>query len=369
MAPSLFELINVNSKDKVDEGAVIQAAQQNPEDLDQIFEFDVSRYLVETQVCPLHKAIELELSTDVIASLISTFAIRQKVNLGWTALLWICRTDNPSYETLSVVLDAWPDAAREKDRHGYTPLHSICDNKSASLEMLSVVLNAWPDAARENAGSAGTPLHLICINESASLEMLSAVLNAWKEAAREKDRYGWTPLHNICINESASLETLSVVLNAWPEAAREKDEDSWNPLHLICTNESASLKMVQMITGEWVKGKENRTSHSVTSLINKMEQEDEVIRDDIKEFLHHLSFLFGESSQSNPSPRDIMTDFINTNWWNGVWLVINRHPSIAKTMKMQTIVMADFLSIAGKRLSLSSMTNMIKNEPDLLEGV
>mmetsp|Transcript_16083 Transcript_16083/g.23508 ORF Transcript_16083/g.23508 Transcript_16083/m.23508 type:complete len:343 (-) Transcript_16083:193-1221(-) len=342
MAPSLFELINVNSKDEVDEGAVIQAAQQNPEDLDQIFEFDVSRYLVETQVCPLHKAIELELSTDVIASLISTFAIRQKVNLGWTVLHWICRTGNPSYETLSVVLDA------------------------------------WPDAARENAGSAGTPLHLICINESASLEMLSAVLNAWTEAAREKDRYGWTPLHNICINESASLETLSVVLNAWPEAAREKDEDSWNPLHLICTNESASLKMVQTIADALVEGKGNRTSHSVISLISAVEYYlekdaddvyDEVIRDDIKKLLHHLSSLYKEDNQSNPSPREIMTHFINTSWWNGVWLVVNRHPSIAKTMKLQTTLMTDFLFTAGKRLSLASMMEVIKNEPDLLEGV
>jgi len=143
------------------------------------------------------------------------------------------------------------------------------------------------------------------------------VLKAYPEAAREKDRDGRTPLHRICGNERASLEMLSMVLKAYPEAARENF----------------------------------------------------VIRDDIKELFRHLSSLFEENNQSNPSLQDITTYFINTSWWNGVWLGIDRHPSIAKSMKLQTTVMADFLFTAGKRLSLASMTEVIKNEPDLLEGV
>eukprot|EP00957_Ditylum_brightwellii_P084975 6461723-Ditylum_brightwellii.AAC.1 len=52
-------------------------------------------------------------------------------------------------ETLSVVLNAWPKAARGKDYFDRTQLHSICGNESASLEMLSVFLNTQPRAARE----------------------------------------------------------------------------------------------------------------------------------------------------------------------------------------------------------------------------
>uniref|UniRef100_A0A7S2A0V2 Uncharacterized protein n=1 Tax=Ditylum brightwellii TaxID=49249 RepID=A0A7S2A0V2_9STRA len=265
MTPSLFKQLNVNSKDEVDEGAVIEAAQQNPNDIDRIFEFSWYR------CCPLHKALELELGDDVIKSLISPFAIRHK-----------------------------------------------------------------DDMLR-------TPLHIIC-------------------------------------GKGASLESLSMVLNAWPEAAREKDRDGRTPLHWICANESASYRMMQTILDEWLKAKENRTSHSVISLISETEEDEwdkhlfqdewgTDIRDDIKELFRHLSSLFEENNQSNPSLQDITTYFINTSWWNGVWLGIDRHPSIAKSMKLQTTVMADFLFTAGKRLSLASMAEVISNEPDLLEGV
>eukprot|EP00957_Ditylum_brightwellii_P042989 3256171-Ditylum_brightwellii.AAC.1 len=39
MALSVYKLLHVDSKDEVDEAAVIQAAQQNPKDLDRTFEF------------------------------------------------------------------------------------------------------------------------------------------------------------------------------------------------------------------------------------------------------------------------------------------------------------------------------------------
>uniref|UniRef100_A0A7S2A1C1 Uncharacterized protein n=1 Tax=Ditylum brightwellii TaxID=49249 RepID=A0A7S2A1C1_9STRA len=245
---------------------------------------------------------------------------------------------------------------------------------------MSMVLKAYPEAAREKDKWGRTPLHRICGNKSASLEMLSMVLKVYPEAAREKDEESYTPLHRICGNKSASLEMLSAVLNAWKEAAREKDRDGRTPLHWICANESASYRMMQTILDEWLKAKENRTSHSVISLISETEEDEwdkhlfqdewgTDIRDDIKELFRHLSSLFEENNQSNPSLQDITTYFINTSWWNGVWLGIDRHPSIAKSMKLQTTVMADFLFTAGKRLSLASMAEVISNEPDLLEGV
>eukprot|EP00957_Ditylum_brightwellii_P098691 7517696-Ditylum_brightwellii.AAC.1 len=79
--------------------------------------------------------------------------------------------------------------------------------------------------------------------------------------------------------------------------------------------------MIQIVADEWLKEKENRTSHSVISLISEVEDVlDRLgsthIRDDIKYLLHHLSSLFEEDNQSNSSPQDIMTYFINTSWWN-----------------------------------------------------
>uniref|UniRef100_A0A7S4S4Q3 Ankyrin repeat protein n=1 Tax=Ditylum brightwellii TaxID=49249 RepID=A0A7S4S4Q3_9STRA len=164
MTRSIFELLNVDSKDDVDEGAVIEAAQQNPNDIDRMFEFSWYR------CCPLHKALELELGDDVIKLLISPFAIRHKDNRLRTPLRIICEK-GASLESLSMVLKAYPEAARKKDRLGCAPLHNICVNESASLEMLSMILNTWPEAAREKDRDSKTPLHRICGNERASLKM------------------------------------------------------------------------------------------------------------------------------------------------------------------------------------------------------
>eukprot|EP00957_Ditylum_brightwellii_P123910 9445132-Ditylum_brightwellii.AAC.1 len=261
---SLFQLLDVHNKNEVDEGAVIQAARQNPEDLDRIFYFKNQNRKCCREGYPLHKAIELDLGIDVIKSLISPFAIRltDNLNLGWTALHRICQNDNPSLEVLSVVLKAYPEAAREKDYWDRTPLHLICGNRRASLEMVSMMMKAYPEAAREKDIHGCTPLHLICGNRRTSLGTLIAVLNAWPEATRKKDILGGTPLHLICGNRRASLEMLSTVLKAYPEAAREKDNRGSTPLHIMCVNKSASLKMVQTIADALVEGKGNRTSHS-----------------------------------------------------------------------------------------------------------
>eukprot|EP00957_Ditylum_brightwellii_P091689 6981658-Ditylum_brightwellii.AAC.1 len=200
--------------------------------------------------------------------------------------------------------------------------------------------------------------------------MVSAVLNAYPHAAREQDAYGRTPLHEICKNNRASLEMVSAVLNAYPHASRGQDHRGRTPLHEICGNSHASLEIVQKVLDEWLKTEENRSAHSVNSVISNIENVlERIIRGDIKELLFRLSSLLERNTQNNQSLKEIMTHFINTNWWNGVWLVIKMYPSVFKTLHLQTETKAFFLFTAGKRLSLASVTELIKNEPDLLEGV
>eukprot|EP00957_Ditylum_brightwellii_P061384 4659486-Ditylum_brightwellii.AAC.1 len=102
MAPSLFTLLDVSrrSKDKVDGSAVIKEAQQNPKDLDCIFDFGFL-----CQGCPLHQAIQLELGTDVITPLIIPFAIRHKDQFGFTALHWICCHERASLAMVHTIAD------------------------------------------------------------------------------------------------------------------------------------------------------------------------------------------------------------------------------------------------------------------------
>eukprot|EP00957_Ditylum_brightwellii_P151971 11572392-Ditylum_brightwellii.AAC.1 len=64
-----------------------------------------------------------------------------------------------------------------------------------------------------------------------------------------------------------------------------------------------------------------------------------------------------------------MDYFIHIQLWNGATLVLDSHPTVIKTMGLDTKVTADFLSTVGWRCSLTTMWEVIHNEQDLLEGV
>eukprot|EP00957_Ditylum_brightwellii_P157225 11966211-Ditylum_brightwellii.AAC.1 len=61
---SLYELLNLHLYDKVDEAAVIKAAQKNPEEVDRTFNYEYYSFGNRWEVCPLHQAIHLEVSID-----------------------------------------------------------------------------------------------------------------------------------------------------------------------------------------------------------------------------------------------------------------------------------------------------------------
>eukprot|EP00957_Ditylum_brightwellii_P035928 2722578-Ditylum_brightwellii.AAC.1 len=64
-----------------------------------------------------------------------------------------------------------------------------------------------------------------------------------------------------------------------------------------------------------------------------------------------------------------MNYFIRIQLWNGTSLVLDRNPTVIKTMGLDTKVMADFLCRVGQCCSLTTMWVVLCNEQDLLEGV
>mmetsp|Transcript_22360 Transcript_22360/g.33431 ORF Transcript_22360/g.33431 Transcript_22360/m.33431 type:complete len:146 (+) Transcript_22360:224-661(+) len=141
----------------------------------------------------------------------------------------------------------------------------------------------------------------MCTRRFVSLELLTTLLNPCPEAAKEKDNQGLTPLHWMCWNENASLDMVTTLLSAYPKAAREKGSWDNTPLLNVCSNKNAPLEIVQKVLNEWMRVKENRSSHSVNSLISDAEHWLGFMRGDIKELLCRLSSLFEEGNQNNPS--------------------------------------------------------------------
>eukprot|EP00957_Ditylum_brightwellii_P052174 3955536-Ditylum_brightwellii.AAC.1 len=62
-----------------------------------------------------------------------------------------------------------------------------------------------------------------------------------------------------------------------------------------------------------------------------------------------------------------MRFFIRFELWNGVAFVLDKHPTIVKTMDLDIKVMADFLSMVGRCCGLTTMWKVICNEQDLLK--
>jgi len=113
---------------------------------------------------------------------------------------------------------------------------------------------------------------------------------------------------------------ISLLLSPWPNAAREKDIDGWTPLHFACRSET-SLDAVQLLLDQWLKAAENRNSYSVDSLA------DNNTPMAISNLLSRVSSLFN-SNQNDATPHDIISFFININWWNGAFLVIDKYPTV-----------------------------------------
>uniref|UniRef100_A0A7S2EH71 Uncharacterized protein n=1 Tax=Ditylum brightwellii TaxID=49249 RepID=A0A7S2EH71_9STRA len=373
---SLFETLNHSNKDDVEYDAVIKAAQQNPEHVNQQYSFTRPE---EGQRFPLHQAIKLGLPYDVIEALSSPLALKQQVN--HQPPLHYALFCDASFDVVDLLLNKCPDAAKQQS--GWTPLHQACFS-GASVEVVRKLLEVWPNAARQTERyGVCAPLHYVIQNGS-SIDVLKILLEVYPAAAMIKDDEGDTPLHMACSQNNISLEVVSALLDIWPEAVCLENESfdemgtTWGgktPIQLACANENATLEVVQVLLDSWLKAKKNLASHNVNSLISQETP------DDVMEFLRYLSSLidiydppdeittYFTDRDENPPADEIITYFTDIDWLNGVWLVINTHPALTKTLEIPTSAMAEFLSAVGKCCSLKTMMVLIQNEPDLLEGV
>jgi len=241
---------------------------------------------------------------------------------------------------VSLVLSRWPDAIKEKDSHGWTPLHYVC-NQRASVDVISLLLSSWPDMIKQKDHRGCTPLHTACLFQ-ASPNVISLLLKSWPGATKEKNNLGHTPLHCAC-NNWTSVGVVSLLLSSWPAAIKEKDKYGKAPWH--CGSKYTSRTLIMHMRG---KG-DGKT---------------------LKILLFCVSSLYSdEKANDNPSLNDIMRFFINIEWWNGVLLLVDKHPSITKTLNLHTNIMPHFLSVVGKCCNLTTMWEIIENEQELLANV
>jgi len=200
--------------------------------------------------------------------------------------------------------------------------------------------------------------HISAEEPDASWEVVKILLGKHPKAAREKDADMNTPLH-LLAQQKAPLDLLSLFLRSWPDAITKRNKRGQTPLHYAFKN-GAPLEAIIPLLDKWLETTDHRHSSDLVFMQNHPLRE-------VNNLLNRVSGLFN-NEVLDTSPSDAATHFINIELWNGVLLVINKHPAITKDFNLHTNVMADFLSMVGKRCSLTAMWEVIINEQDLLGG-
>jgi len=290
---------------------------------------------------PLHQAIVLRLPLNAIDALSCPIALTEKCNrltaLHLAQSVASTEDHDASWEVVKLLLEKQPKSAREKYSNGKTSLHVLIEE--APLDVLSLLLRSWPDAAKEKDDNGQTMLHYACANET----------------LLKKNRW-WTFLQIKKV-----LDVISLLLGSWPDAIKERDRFGRTPLYYACdATRVVPLKAIILLLDKWLEDKENRNSSELDSMKSQASAE-------VRDLLCHVSSLLSNEVFDPPS-NGSKAYFINIELWNGVFLVINKHPTITKGFNLRMNVMPKFLSRVGERCSLRTMWKVIIDERELLQG-
>eukprot|EP00565_Helicotheca_tamesis_P007599 CAMPEP_0185731892 /NCGR_PEP_ID=MMETSP1171-20130828/14200_1 /TAXON_ID=374046 /ORGANISM="Helicotheca tamensis, Strain CCMP826" /LENGTH=327 /DNA_ID=CAMNT_0028401249 /DNA_START=237 /DNA_END=1220 /DNA_ORIENTATION=+ len=162
---NLFTLMNLNpsvdeERQLFDEDAVIQEVKKDPQAAARAHAFKSFWYQMDSSCYPLHQAIMLGASLDVVDILYKNYppAIKKKCcNPDELTALHIACKFGSSPEVVSFLLDRWPAAAREQDNNGNHPLHFAC-LWDAPLKVILLLLERWPEASTKHYYNIPTPL-------------------------------------------------------------------------------------------------------------------------------------------------------------------------------------------------------------------
>mmetsp|Transcript_34359 Transcript_34359/g.51867 ORF Transcript_34359/g.51867 Transcript_34359/m.51867 type:complete len:355 (-) Transcript_34359:345-1409(-) len=286
--------------------------------------------------CPLHKAIVLKAPLHVIDTLCSSIALPTSVSKFNTLhLAFMCGS---SCDIVRFLLQKWPDVTRGTNGVGFTPLQLACQ-LAAPLDVVCLLLDSWPDAIRMKDNFGYTPLHWAC-RYGAPLDVISLLVSVWPDAISAKGAFGFSPLHWAC-TYGAPYDVVSLLLERCPDAAREKTIHGCTPLHCVLQGDFAPpLEVVILLLEKWPGATKERDNRGKTPFVHAQEND---IPEDIQKHIF-LTSIISDDGIDIASLRDIMSFLMDSGWWEGVTLVLERYPALIETLNIHADVMADYHS-------------------------
>mmetsp|Transcript_4531 Transcript_4531/g.6763 ORF Transcript_4531/g.6763 Transcript_4531/m.6763 type:complete len:314 (-) Transcript_4531:238-1179(-) len=180
--PNIFQLLNLNPNEtsKIDNDAIIQIINENPNAARAIYPFE------HCPGYPLHQSLSLHASAKLI----------------------------------NVLHNVFPYAASAQDKEGYTALHHACLANS-SLQIISLLLQNSKEAIKKKDENEMLPLHIACAIGMPT-EVITLLVDTYPQGAAQKDVMGHTPLHYASYSESSN-DVMKLLLYHYPAAVMDID--------------------------------------------------------------------------------------------------------------------------------------------------
>ena len=162
---------------------------------------------------------------------------------NWTTLHWVCREHHTPSEAITLLLNAYPQAATHHDVNGCIPLH-IALEYGKPLNFIRLLVESCPNTLQMVDVNGKTPLHTACTKaNNAPLDVIEFLVNNCPEAALRKDCNGRTPLTEVICDELDD-EVIEVLLRHCTDCASVNNEKpNCTPLHLAVIY-SRSIKVM-----------------------------------------------------------------------------------------------------------------------------
>lgn len=180
---------------------------------------------------PLHRAIQDELSPDIIIALIEEYPQGCSIKFPNSDdyPLHVALFKKLPEETVVALLTRYRNCCEDKDDYSEYPLQ-IATAGPYSAKVVAPLFQAYPNAIEAVDEAGWLPLHRAVFHNSPS-DAISFLIKSFPKACGIKDQSQNLPIHLALKSGSTHLETIYALLQAYPESCKSADENGWLPLH------------------------------------------------------------------------------------------------------------------------------------------
>jgi len=161
------------------------------------------------------------------------------------ACLSDCETSR--VETIRLLLELNPEAAKARDKEGYIPLHHAAYMEEMPVEAILILLDTYPEGASVVVSSLGElPIHMAAVRwKYMTVEIMQRIVELYPEGIRAQDNAGQLPLHYAC--RLARVEVIQYLGTLYPKGASVRDNKGHLPLHLANEHRTHPLAVMQFL--------------------------------------------------------------------------------------------------------------------------